>query len=258
MKKNSTLFLASMALVTALIAGCGSTNTTTTQQQGTVIPESTIAAAAPQTTTAAETAAPETASTWQGATGTIGTIAAETTNVPQTGQISEADAKGAALAHAGLDEADVTFTKIQLDYDDQRLEYELEFYDTTNSYEYNIDAVTGSILAYDCDLHGYHHGNGAGMGNGAGAGNGTGAGNGAGAGNGIGSGQNIMDETQARSIVLADAGLSEADVTFKKIELDYDDNCHIYEIEFYHGTTEYEYEINACTGSIIHFEAGHH
>ena len=54
----------------------------------------------------------------------------------------------------------------------------------------------------------------------------------------------------AKETALADAGLSSADVTYTKAELDYEDGVAVYEIKFYTADCEYEYEINASTGAI--------
>lgn len=55
---------------------------------------------------------------------------------------------------------------------------------------------------------------------------------------------------KAKSIALKDAGVSASSVTFTKAKLDRDDGVAVYEIEFYSGDTEYEYEINATSGAI--------
>lgn len=55
---------------------------------------------------------------------------------------------------------------------------------------------------------------------------------------------------KAKSIALKDAGLSSSEVTFTKAKLDKEDGTSVYEIEFFAGYTEYEYEINATSGSI--------
>ena len=57
--------------------------------------------------------------------------------------IGEAAAQQAALAHAGLDEASVSFVRTHLDWDDGRWKYEVEFYKDSTEYDYDIDAVTG-------------------------------------------------------------------------------------------------------------------
>ena len=40
----------------------------------------------------------------------------------------------------------------------------------------------------------------------------------------------------------------------KKVELDYEDGRKVYEVEFYKGGIEYEFDIDAETGAILDFE----
>ena len=40
----------------------------------------------------------------------------------------------------------------------------------------------------------------------------------------------------------------------KKVELDYEDGRKVYEVEFYKGGIEYEFDIDAETGAVINFE----
>lgn len=62
---------------------------------------------------------------------------------------------------------------------------------------------------------------------------------------------NYIGEARAKEIALQNAGLKESDVTFKKVKLDMDDRKVVYEIEFFGGGMEHEYEIDALTGDII-------
>ena len=55
---------------------------------------------------------------------------------------------------------------------------------------------------------------------------------------------------KAKSIALSDAGVKSSEATFTKAKLDKDDGVAVYEIEFFSGNTEYEYEINATSGNI--------
>ena len=59
---------------------------------------------------------------------------------------------------------------------------------------------------------------------------------------------------QAKQIALDNAGVKASDVTFVKEGMEIDDGMTQYEIEFYKGTTEYDYEIDAATGKIISFD----
>ena len=62
---------------------------------------------------------------------------------------------------------------------------------------------------------------------------------------------------KAKSIALKDAGVSASSVTFTKAKLDRDDGVAVYEIEFYSGDTEYEYEINATSGAVRERDSEH-
>lgn len=59
---------------------------------------------------------------------------------------------------------------------------------------------------------------------------------------------------QAKAVAVGHAGLSVSDVVFSKAKLDHDDGLVVYEIEFYKGGMEYEYEINAVTGDILEYD----
>ena len=59
---------------------------------------------------------------------------------------------------------------------------------------------------------------------------------------------------KAKKIALDRAGVSASNAHFVKTELDYDDGVRIYEIEFYAGDYEYEFEINARTGAIYDYD----
>ncbi|MBQ6900890.1 MAG: PepSY domain-containing protein [Firmicutes bacterium] len=56
---------------------------------------------------------------------------------------------------------------------------------------------------------------------------------------------------KAKSIALSDAGIKSSAATFTKAKLDKDDGVATYEIEFFSGNTEYEYEISATSGKIL-------
>ena len=68
-----------------------------------------------------------------------------------TNYITESKAKAIALEHAQLKESEVGIKKVELDYDDDRAEYEIEFHQGRTEYEYTIDAATGKILDYNMD-----------------------------------------------------------------------------------------------------------
>lgn len=63
-----------------------------------------------------------------------------------------------------------------------------------------------------------------------------------------------ITEQDAMKAALEHAGLKENDLTSGHIEKDSEDGKEIYEIEFYAGSSEYEYEIDAATGKILGWE----
>jgi len=65
--------------------------------------------------------------------------------------ISVDKAKTIALKQAGLTPSMATFGKAVLKKDDGKVIYEIEFFTSSNEYEYEIDAYTGAILSQDVD-----------------------------------------------------------------------------------------------------------
>ena len=70
-------------------------------------------------------------------------------NSNSTANISEEQAKEIALKHANLTSDQVTFAKVKLDFDNGIQKYEVEFYYNNKEYNYEIDANTAEILAYE-------------------------------------------------------------------------------------------------------------
>lgn len=141
-----------------------------------------------------------------------------------SGAIDEAQARSIALEHAGVAESDAAFYRVERDNDDGRAVYEVEFYSGNTEYDYEISAETGEILSYDSDIEGWA----------------------AQSGNAEGSAVTLE---QARELVLERVpGAAASDV---QIEQERDDGRDIYEGEVYYDRTEYEFEIDASTGSFI-------
>ena len=65
--------------------------------------------------------------------------------------ISSDEAKNIALQHANLTDNQVTFIKVSQDYDDGIHIYEVEFYYNNREYNYDINAINGTILSYEQD-----------------------------------------------------------------------------------------------------------
>lgn len=158
------------------------------------------------------------------------------------GLISEADARAKALGDAGLSESGVTFGKVELDYDDGRWEYEIEFYTSAGKYEYDIDASSGAILQKESEAAQ------TGAAPSGTSSSGTSSSGTSSSGSGASS---VIEESRAKDIALQDAGVSASAATFTQMELERDDGRWEYEIDFYANGTEYEYTIDAQSGTIL-------
>lgn len=165
----------------------------------------------------------------QTGTATTPTPSPVVSTTPTTGDIGLEKAKSIALADAGLTASQVTFTKAQQDWDDGRMVYDVDFYTSTAKYDYEI-AADGTVLQREQEK--FVTGTSS---------TGTGTTN-----NG-----SYIGVEKAKSIALANAGLSASQVTFVKAQQDWDDGRMEYEIEFYYGGMKYEYTILATNGTIL-------
>ncbi len=147
--------------------------------------------------------------------------------------LSEAEAKAAALEHAGVAEADTTGMLVKLEMDDGILQYDVEFYAGDMEYDYEINATTGEILGFDHEWDHDHHSQ-------AGA-----------AGNSAEGGQ--FTQEQAIALALSQvSGATQDHIT--QFKTDYDEGRLIYEIEIRYNNTECELEIDANTGQILELD----
>ena len=150
--------------------------------------------------------------------------------------ITMAQAKEIALKDAGVSASDVSFTEVKSDtYNGQKI-YEIEFVYQNTEYDYEIHAITGKIISSEKESKKDSDGQIASK-------------------NQNTSTDAFISASKAKEIALKHAGISAA--AFIKAELDCDDDDDIpkYEIEFYSDATEYDYEINAKTGEILHYES---
>ena len=63
--------------------------------------------------------------------------------------------------------------------------------------------------------------------------------------------ESLISENEAKSIALKDAGITEDQTSGIRVKLERDDGVQQYEVEFYAGDKEYDYEIDAVTGNIL-------
>lgn len=163
--------------------------------------------------------------------------------------ISETEAQNIALEDAGLNQNDVSFTKTNLDRDDGRSQYDIEFIASADNtkYDYEIDAESGAILSVDRETgrSGNTTSNSTQQNSNASQTTGPQA-----------EGEITADE--AKSIALQHTGLTETDVLYINVEYDRDNGHNEWSVDFSTQTTEYDYEINAADGSIIKAETEAH
>lgn len=151
-------------------------------------------------------------------------------NEPTTegnGYISVDQAKTKALKDAGVKAADAVFEKAEFDGDDLIPHYDIEFYADGYEYDYEINAKNYNVIEKSKERE-----------------------------------RAPKQPTQKNDFISADeamqkalnhAGLKKSDVRINA-ELDADDAIPHYEVEIVSGKYEYDYEINAKTGSVIAHE----
>lgn len=151
--------------------------------------------------------------------------AAPSQNATGTGTVDEA-AQKIALEHAGVKAADATITKSKLDYEDGRQVYDIEWYAGGAKYDYEIAADTGEIIssAYEEKTMGADS-------------------------------KNVtVSEADAKKTAL-DRVSGATDKNLYEWKLDYDDGRPEYEGKIIYGGTEYEFTIDAATGSVMEWDA---
>ena len=152
--------------------------------------------------------------------------AAPAQNATGTGTVDEAAAQKIALEHAGVKAADATITKSKLNYEDGRQVYDIEWYAGGAKYDYEIAADTGEIIssAYEEKTMGADS-------------------------------RNVtVSEADAKKTAL-DRVSGATDKNLYEWKLDYEDGHPEYEGKIIYGGTEYEFTIDASTGSVMEWDA---
>ena len=164
-------------------------------------------------------------------------------------------AKAVALESAGVAEDDAVFSTAGLDKRNGMDYYAVDFTAGGQSYEYDIDAVTGVVIDSSS-------GGGTAETPAAGDDDGTASAPAAaspspsaGQTTGGQAAATAVTEEQARETALSHAGLTADQVTFVRSKLDRDDGRLMYDVEFYTSDyKEYDYEIDASTGEILSYD----
>ena len=162
-----------------------------------------------------------------------------------TAAITQKDARKIALEDAGLTEAEVTISAEKLDTENGVAVYEVDFVKGNVKYEYDINATTGTVYSKSSESTAVPSTEAAAqpIETETAAANAT-----------VAPTRGFIGVDRTKSIALRHAGVSASSVSFSKAKLDDDDGRGVYEIEFYVGNTEYDYEIDAHAGGIIEYD----
>ena len=144
-------------------------------------------------------------------------------------------AKSIALKHAGVDSVNASFTSCEYDYEMGKMVYDIDFMAGTTKYDYDIDAVTGTIIKSSVEETAPAIPNTPNTPVTPPATNPT-----------------LIPAEQAKSIALSHAGQSASSVWDLNVELDQKNGVTVYDIDFESSTAEYDYWVNASTGEIVH------
>ena len=159
-------------------------------------------------------------------TGAVMEMSSQEQNATGIGTVDEAEAQKIALEHAGVKAADATIIRSKLDYEDGRQVYDIEWYAGGAKYDYEIAADTGEIIssAYEEKTVGANSNN------------------------------VTVSEADAKKTAL-DRVSGATDKDIYEWKLDYDDGRPEYEGKIIYGGTEYEFTIDAATGSVMEWDA---
>lgn len=163
-----------------------------------------------------------------------GSVAKKTVETTQAVMLTKEEVLDIAMKDAQVTET--RFVEISLDREAEKLVYEVDFESGDYEYDYDIDAFSGEILWKTSELDKEHF---------------------------IKTDfreaapdelANELTDAQAKEIALKEAEISEEEISFLKIERDFDDGIKEIEVEFIANAKEYSYKLNAETGEVLEFE----
>ena len=162
-------------------------------------------------------------------------------------KITAAQAEDIALADAGLTRAEVTMTPTEVDYENGRQVYEIEFFAPNGAgyieYDYEVWADSGAIRSKSSEFE-----NGRIPGGQSGNGGTT---------TPVAAPTDIGAQA-AKDQALAAFGLSASDVQLLKLVKDYEDGVQVYDVEYRKGLeVKYSCEVDARTGAVTEMEIEH-
>lgn len=233
--KKRTLLLISLLLTASLLTACNQGNS----QSGNVQQPSATSQGSQNTT-------PINQDSLQNSQPNTNSVAVDTSSY-----IGEDKAMQIALENAEVSQEELLFSQAKLDSDDGIWIYDVEFYAGNKEYDYEIDAVNGTILSFDYDMEGNFNPNGGQTPPSAASSNNNSTQN---------TNTNTAVDTSAavsidtaRQTALSQVPGATADNI--RINTDYDDGRLIYEGKIIYNNVEYDFEIDGNTGNITEWEA---
>lgn len=156
-------------------------------------------------------------------------------NASTEAYIGEEQALANACLYVGLEISEVELTEpVELEFENGRMVYDIEFRKDDVKYEFEVDAVSGEVVSFEEKQKS----------------NGT-----------ITEPQVTpvpaavdIGQERALEIALAHANVPGSEAMVKEIKKKHENGVEYYEIEFFDDTFEYDYKVNSATGAIMKAE----
>ncbi len=146
-------------------------------------------------------------------------------------------AKKVAFERAGVSASKAANVSVELDYEDGVMVYQVEFKYGGYEYDCDVNATTGAVVKYEKEADDDSQKQTNQSDTTSTQSNGSTSGG--------------ISKDKAKEIALSHAGVSASKISDYSIEVDTENGIKIYEIDFKSGGYEYEYDINAATGSVM-------
>ena len=156
--------------------------------------------------------------------------------------IGDQAATEAALRHAGVEQTNARNIKCEMDWENGRMVYEVDFDAAGYEYEYEIAAKTGEIIRFEkesvrkADLLQIDRQTASQPSETSSP-----------------ASPNYLGEDKAKSLAFKHAGVKESEAYGFSCKMDDEDGVAVYEIEFHAKGYEYDYDVHALTGEIVTF-----
>ena len=174
------------------------------------------------------------------------------TAAPAARDVSRDEALAIALRHAGVQADQAQKVRVENDREDGRAVYEVEFTAGGYEYDYEIDAVTGEVLKHEREkvksaskttARPKTTSKPTAKATSKPTAKATSA-----------STDKTISRDEALAIALKNAGVKSSEARKVKVEKDRENGRTVYEVDFTANGYEYEYEIDASSGRILHKE----